>query len=104
MLIGLSVSHLPEAIAARAEGVVDYLGVGAMFPTGTKPDAEYGGPELLRSVRAQSDVPLVAIGGITADNAALAWRAGADLVAVVSAVFSAKDPATAVRSLLAATP
>jgi thiamine-phosphate pyrophosphorylase len=101
MLIGLSVSHLREAIAARDEGVVDYLGVGAMFPTGTKPDAEYGGPELLRAVRSQTCFPLVAIGGVSVENAASAWEAGADLLAVVSAVFSADDPARAVRALLA---
>ena len=58
MLIGLSVSALDEARAAQADPAVDYLGVGAMFPTGTKPDAEYGGPRLLQAVRAEVDLPL----------------------------------------------
>jgi thiamine-phosphate pyrophosphorylase len=101
MLIGLSVSAVEEARVAQADPAVDYLGVGAMFPTGTKPDAEYGGPRLLRAVRATVDLPLVAIGGITAERAPAVWEAGADLIAVVAAVFAAPDPRAAVRALLA---
>jgi thiamine-phosphate diphosphorylase len=104
MLVGLSISALEEAELAPRDGTVDYLGVGAMFPTDTKPDAEYGGPELLQSIRAATDLPLVAIGGITAQNAAAVWSAGADLIAVVSAVFSANDPAAATQALLSSRP
>jgi thiamine-phosphate pyrophosphorylase len=104
MLIGLSVSHVPEALTAVEEGAVDYLGVGAMYPTNTKNDAEYGGPELLRAVRSAVDLPLVAIGGISEQNVGEVWAAGADLVAVVSAVFSADDPAEAVRALQRSAP
>src|SRR5437867_2487897 len=82
-----------EARRAARDPAVDYLGVGAMFPSATKPGAEYGGPELLRSVRAEVSLPLVAIGGITAERAPAIWEAGADLTAVVAAVFSASDPA-----------
>ena len=101
LLIGLSISALAEARLAAADPDVDYLGVGALFPTPTKPDAEYGGPQLLRAVRAELGLPLVAIGGITLERAPVAWQNGADLIAVVSAVFSAVDPAAATRALLA---
>ena len=104
MLLGLSVSAVDEARAAAADSSVDYLGVGAMYSTETKPDAEYGGPALLAAVRAAVDLPLVAIGGITVDNAHGVWRAGADLLAVVTAFSRAADPAAAVRALIAARP
>ena len=97
-------STTQEARLAAGEPSVDYLGVGALFATPTKADAEYGGPQLLRSVRAEVDLPLVAIGGITMERAAVAWQHGADLIAVVSAVFGASDPAAATRALLASKP
>lgn len=103
-LIGLSISALEEARLAGADPEVDYLGVGALFATPTKADAEYGGPELLRAVRNEVSLPLVAIGGITLERAAVAWQHGADLIAVVSAVFGAADPAAATRALLASKP
>ena len=102
-LVGLSVSAVSEAIEARA-GEADYLGFGSLFPTATKPDAEPAGPPLLAEARRQlpETMPLVGIGGITAANLATAIRAGADAVAIVSAVFSAQDPGRATRELLAA--
>jgi thiamine-phosphate pyrophosphorylase len=103
-LVGVSISTLEEARLAAKDSGVDYLGVGAMFATETKPNAEYGGLELLQAVRADVDLPLVAIGGITVDNAPAVWVAGADLVAVVSAVFSADDPAAATLALLGSKP
>ena len=101
-MIGLSVSHLPEADAAAANPDVDYIGFGALFHTPTKPDAEPAGPEMLIEARKRVSFPIVGIGGITAGNLAAAFAAGADSVAVVSAVFSAPDPAEATRGLLAA--
>jgi thiamine-phosphate diphosphorylase len=101
-IIGLSVSHLPEADAAAANPDVDYIGFGALFSTPTKPDAEPAGPEMLVEARRRVRCPIVGIGGITAQNLAAAFKAGADSVAVVSAVFSAPDPAAATRDLLAA--
>src|SRR5687768_9095169 len=101
-IIGLSVSHLPEADAAAANPDVDYIGFGALFHTPTKPDAEPAGPEMLVEARRRVSFPIVGIGGITAGNLAAAFAAGADSVAVVSAVFSASDPAAATRDLLAA--
>jgi thiamine-phosphate diphosphorylase len=101
-IIGLSVSHLPEADTAAANPDVDYIGFGALFHTPTKPDAEPAGPDMLAEARRRVSFPIVGIGGITADNLAAAFAAGADSVAVVSAVFSAPDPAAATRDLLAA--
>jgi len=73
-----------------------------MFPTQTKPDFELVGPELLRAVRQETKAPLVGIGGITRANVAQVIRAGADGVAVISAVCGASDPAAATREFVAA--
>ena len=75
-----------QAVEAAARGA-DYVGAGAVFPTGTKEDAAVIGLEGLAAVVAASPVPVVAIGGVTAENAGEAIRAGASGVAVVSAVF-----------------
>ena len=101
-IVGLSVSHLPEADAAAANPDVDYIGFGALFTTPTKPDAEPAGPDMLVEARKRVTFPIVGIGGITAGNLDAAFKAGADSVAVVSAIFSAPDPAAATRGLLAA--
>ncbi len=98
-LVGLSISALQEAVEAERLGV-DYIGVGAIYATPTKLDAELGGLELLRDVRAAVSKPLVAIGGIDESNAAEAFAAGADSVAVVRAVFAQPDVAAAARNLL----
>ena len=100
-LIGLSSSYLEEVRAAAGDPTVDYLGFGALFPTGTKPDAEPAGPDLLARARQLSSVPIVGIGGVTAVNLGAAFAAGADAVAVVSAIFGAPDPGAATRELLA---
>jgi thiamine-phosphate diphosphorylase len=101
-IIGLSVSHLHEADAAAKNPDLDYIGFGALFGTPTKPDAEPAGPDMLVEARKRVTFPIVGIGGITAQNLDAAFAAGADSVAVVSAVFSAPDPAQATRDLLAA--
>jgi len=100
-LVGLSVSAVAEAIAAT-DGDTDYIGFGSLFPTATKPDAEPAGPRLLAEARSRVHLPIVGIGGVTAANLGEAIRAGADSVAVVSAVFGVADPAAATRDLLAA--
>lgn len=99
-LIGLSTSALEQAIEAVRLGV-DYIGVGAIYPTPTKLKAKTRGIELLQSVRAAVDIPLVAIGGIDASNAAEVFAAGADAVAVVRAVFAQPNVGDAARKLLA---
>jgi thiamine-phosphate pyrophosphorylase len=100
LLVGVSASFVEEVIAAEQQGA-DYVGFGAMFPTPTKRDAEYAGPTLLAEARRRVRLPLVAIGGITAQNAAEVLAAGPDLLAVVSAVGAAPNPRTAARDLLA---
>jgi thiamine-phosphate pyrophosphorylase len=101
MVLGRSTHSVAQAREAQAEGA-DYIAVGSMFPTRTKPDFELVGPELIRAVRPVTKAPLVGIGGITRENVAQVIRAGADGVAVISAVCSASDPAAATREFLAA--
>ncbi len=99
-IVGMSAGSLAELRAALPHNP-DYLGVGPMFATRTKGDAgEPVGPAMVRMVReAAPTVPLVGIGGITADNAAAVMAAGADGVAVVSAVVAASDVEAATRRL-----
>jgi len=98
-LIGLSITD-PDQLGAPDVREADYLGVGAVFPTASKSDARYTGLELLAAARAAVDLPIVAIGGITAENAAATVRAGADVLAVISAITAAPDPRSAARRLL----
>jgi len=101
MILGVSTHNPEQARRARDDGA-DYVAVGSMFPTGSKVGFELVGPELVRRVRADIPVPLVAIGGITRDNVGQVIAAGADAVAVISAVGNAQDPAAAVRGFLEA--
>lgn len=97
-VLGVSVTcsaDIPAAVAAGA----DYLGV-TVWPTASKADAVPAGLETVRAVVAASPVPVVGIGGITADNAAEVVHAGAVGVAVISAVAHAPDPAGVTRTLL----
>jgi thiamine-phosphate pyrophosphorylase len=101
-IVGASAATVEEARQAEADGA-DYVGVGSLFPTASKPDAgESIGPAALRPIKAAVAIPVVAIGGITHDNAADAIRAGADGIAVISAVMAAEDVAGAARRLLEA--
>ncbi len=87
-ILGLSTHTLPQFRAALDEPV-DYLAIGPIFPTSTKSDADsVVGLDLLRQVRALTDKPIVAIGGITLANAGSVIEAGADSVAVISALLS----------------
>ena len=99
MILGVSTHDESQARRARDDGA-DYVAVGSMFPTGSKTGFRLVGPDLLRRVRPEIPVPLVAIGGITVDNVAEVIRAGADAVAVISAVCAASDPAAATRRFL----
>ncbi|MFB3153892.1 MAG: thiamine phosphate synthase [Candidatus Acidiferrales bacterium] len=90
-LIGFSTHNL-EQIEAAASAPVDYLAFGPIFPTATKADTQpMVGCAGLREVRKRTSKPLVAIGGITAANAAQAIEAGADSVAVISGWLAAED-------------
>lgn len=98
-LIGVSVSTVDEAMRA-VEGGADYLGIGSIFSTTTKPDAGQAiglGP--IMEIREAVDVPLVAIGGINRGNIQDVIRAGADTAAVVSAVVSQDDVRGAAHEL-----
>jgi thiamine-phosphate pyrophosphorylase len=101
-ILGVSLDAVHQ-VAAVDPDIVDYVAHGPFAPTLTKMDA--GGPvgaEGLAMVRRLTALPLVAIGGIDAENAGAAIRAGADGIAVVSAIVAAADPAAASRELLAA--
>jgi thiamine-phosphate pyrophosphorylase len=99
-IIGLSV-ETPEQVEAAEGFDVSYLGVSAIFATPTKTDTRnHWGLDGLRKVRAMTRHSLVAIGGINASNAAEVVRAGADSLAVVSAICSAPDPQKATEHLL----
>lgn len=101
-IVGVSVGTVEEAVAAERAGA-DYLGVSPVFATPTKADAPPAtGLDGLRRIRQAVRVPLVAIGGIHAGNAADVIRAGADGVAVVSAVMAAADPRAAAAGLVRA--
>ena len=99
MVLGVSTHDPEQARRALADGA-DYVAVGSIFPTGTKAGFQLVGPELVRTLRPEIPVPLVGIGGITADNAASVIEAGADAVAVISAVCAADDPEAATRRLI----
>lgn len=99
MILGVSTHSIEQARAAQAAGA-DYVALGSVFATATKAAFELVGPELVRRARAEIRAPLIAIGGITADNVATVVRAGADGVAVISAVCAAPDPETATRRLV----
>lgn len=99
LIVGISATTVEEAEAAQADGA-DYLGVGPVFATPTKADAAVPiGVEGLGRIREATDLPIVAIGGIDADNAKQVFEAGADGIAVISAVTSSGDMLEAVRGL-----
>ncbi|HSR65937.1 MAG TPA: thiamine phosphate synthase, partial [Xanthomonadaceae bacterium] len=93
---GSCYADLDRAEAAARAGA-SYVAFGAFFPSPTKPLARRATPELLRAA-ACLGLPRVAIGGIRPDNAAPLVAAGADLIAVISGVFAAPDPAAAARA------
>ena len=99
MIIGVSAHTVEEAIKVQ-EGGADYIGIGAVFATSTKTDVDVLSFETLRSICEAVDIPTVAIGGIKKDNICKLKGSGIDGVAVVSAIFAAKDIATATKELL----
>ncbi|MDS0300853.1 thiamine phosphate synthase [Halogeometricum sp. S1BR25-6] len=100
-VVGRSVSTVEGAVAAERAGA-DYLGVGAVFATDTKDvsdDESNVGTDRVTAIADAVEIPIVGIGGITAANAAEVVGAGADGVAVVSAITDADDPEAAARDL-----
>jgi thiamine-phosphate pyrophosphorylase len=102
VIVGVSVSTPDEALRATNEGA-DYLGVSPIFDTPTKADTPAAtGLGGLAAIRAVTELPLIAIGGLTKSNAADVVAAGADGIAVVSALMAADDPEAAASALRAA--
>ena len=97
-ILGVSAQTFEQAIAACRDGA-DYLGVGAVFPTGTKTDAVEVPLDTLKAITAAVDIPVVAIGGINADNIAELSGTGIAGAAVVSAIFAQKDIKKAAANL-----
>jgi thiamine-phosphate pyrophosphorylase len=98
-VIGVSCyNRLELARQAAAEGA-DYVAFGRFFASDSKPDAVQAELELLRKARRELHCPIVAIGGITADNGRPLIEAGADMLAVIRGVFAAKDVTEAARSI-----
>ncbi|NPV91553.1 MAG: thiamine phosphate synthase [Firmicutes bacterium] len=98
-VIGVSVQNREEALEAQAGGA-DYLGVGALFSTPTKSEAPVVGLKGLQEIHRAVEIPLVAIGGINRGNALEVIAAGADGLAVVSAIVAAPDPGLAASQLV----
>ncbi|TCK19411.1 thiamine-phosphate diphosphorylase [Thiogranum longum] len=90
-LIGISCYNQWPLAQQAAEAGADYVAFGRFFVSQTKPDAVQATPALLTQARRELDIPVAAIGGITADNGAALIEAGADLLAVVRDVFAATD-------------
>lgn len=97
-IIGVSTHSVEEALGAEAEGA-DYVGFGAMFPTESKEIRYLPGPGALAEARKRVRIPMVAIGGINRDNACEVIDAGADAIAVISAVLSDREPGLAAAEL-----
>lgn len=96
-IIGVSCYNRLELAQDAVHAGADYVAFGAFFPSGVKPGAVAADIELLHQARARLNVPLVAIGGINAQNGASLVQAGADALAVISALFDAADITAAAR-------
>ena len=100
-LIGRSCYNRFDLAQAAADEQVDYVAFGSFFASPTKPEAVTASPELLRRARHEIGLPTVAIGGISPENGAALVNAGADMLAVISAVFAAPDVEIAARAFTA---
>ena len=98
-VIGCTVRSVEQALQAQAEGA-DYIGVGSMYPSPTKPEAPVVGLETLSRIRSAVTLPIVAIGGIDEANARAVVGNGANGIAVISAIISSEDIETATRRLV----
>lgn len=98
MLLGVSASTVEESIQAQWDGA-DYIGVGAMFPTETKTDADFVSMEELQKIRAAVSLPIVVIGGINKENAECFKRMKIDGLAVVSAIIAQSNIKAAAAEL-----
>ena len=97
-ILGVSASTVEEAKKAEKDSA-DYIGSGAVFPTATKDDADSVSKEELKAIVDSIDIPVVAIGGITVENASTLKGSGIAGFSVVSAIMSAEDPKEAYKKL-----
>jgi thiamine-phosphate pyrophosphorylase len=97
-LVGCSTHSLAQALQARSDGA-DYIAVGSIYPTASKEKFEVIGLDMLRRIREQVSMPIVAIGGISCQNLEDVVEVGVDCVAVISAVLQAEDVESAAREL-----
>jgi thiamine-phosphate pyrophosphorylase len=97
-LIGLS-THTPGQFRAAVRAGPDYIAVGPMFASGTKPQEDIPGPPLLSLAVSETSIPIVPIGGITPDNAGILKEAGAQRLCVCAAVIDSQDPRAAAGAL-----
>lgn len=98
-IIGISTHNLNQALKAERDGA-DYIGVGPVFPTDTKPGKAAVTTSYVTEAARHISIPFVAIGGITLDNAELVLAAGAKRICAVSAIVGSDDPASVCRSFL----
>lgn len=96
--LGISAGNLSDAQRAKLDGA-DYLGVGAVFPTSTKKDAQFIGMDVLKKIKKSVALPVVGIGGIKRENIETLYGSGIDGAAVVSAIMGADDPRRAAMEL-----
>jgi thiamine-phosphate pyrophosphorylase len=102
-MIGVTCHDSRHLAMEAAEGGADYVAFGAFFPTGTKETVHRPEPDILTIWQETMEIPCVAIGGITAENAGVLAKAGADFVAVCSGVWNYPEgPGAAVKALNAA--
>ena len=101
-IIGVSAQTVEQALLAEQHGA-DYLGVGAVFPTGSKDDAEDVSYDTLKAICEAVSIPVVAIGGISQTNVAQLAGSGICGVAVISAIYAARDIKSAAADLKSAT-
>ena len=100
-IVGFSTHNAAQLNAAAATGLADYLAFGPIFPTRSKENPDpVQGLDNLGQIRTLTDLPLVAIGGITADHVRAVLASGADAVAVIGAIAGSPDPAAATSRLL----
>ena len=102
VILGVSAQTVEQAKKAEAHGA-DYLGVGAVFPTGSKDDAEDVSYETLKAICEAVSIPVIAIGGITQDNVKELAGSGIVGIAVISAIFAQKDITQATKDVKQAT-
>ena len=101
-IVGVSAQTVEQALLAEKHGA-DYLGVGAVFPTGSKDDADDVSYETLKAICEAVSIPVVAIGGISQENVSRLAGSGICGVAVISAIYAAKDICAAASKLKRAT-